>query len=80
MERAQAGAREAIRIAEATDDLDSCGSTWLADAEVCEVGREWEEAAASLRHAINFYDRKGNSVLANRARERLGQLATEAVG
>jgi predicted ATPase len=75
LESARAAADRAIRIAEATDDLDTRGSVWADKAEVCEIAGDWKDAALCLEHAIALLDRKGDAVLAGRARARLASLA-----
>lgn len=77
-ERAKAAAQEAVRIADATDDLDSRGQLWMDEAEVLKLAGEPEGAASCLRRAIDLLEQKGNIVLAGRARARLAELREAA--
>ncbi|HUG36207.1 MAG TPA: hypothetical protein VML54_04615, partial [Candidatus Limnocylindrales bacterium] len=71
VEGAKAAVDDAVRIVDATDDLDSRGDVWLDRAEVFRLVGEPKEAASSLERAIGLFERKGNVVLAARARASL---------
>jgi DNA-binding SARP family transcriptional activator/tetratricopeptide (TPR) repeat protein len=74
IEAGKAAVDEAVRMVDATDDLDSRGDAWLDRAEVFWLIGQPKEAASSLERAIELLKRKGNVVLAGRARARLNQL------
>ena len=67
-------AREAVAIGEETDMLDAQGDVYADLAEVLLLTGKPEEAGAALEQARERYDRKGNRVSAQRARERLAEL------
>jgi tetratricopeptide (TPR) repeat protein len=67
-------AREAVGIAEATEDIAGQGDVYADFAEVLELGGKLDEASAALEQALARYERKGNLVSAARARERLAAL------
>ena len=68
-------AREALELAERTDNLGSEGSALLALAEVLEVAGRSEEAGPLLDRACERFVRKGNVVAAEKTRELRAQLA-----
>jgi DNA-binding SARP family transcriptional activator len=74
LERARAAADEAIGIADATDDLDSRGAFWMDKAEVLRLAGDPDGAASCLDRALDLLERKGNVVLAARARTSLAEL------
>ena len=61
-------AREAVALAEQTDMLDLTGNAHADLAEVLLLGGKPDEAAAALEQALERYERKGNLVMAQRAR------------
>ena len=67
-------AREAVALAEQTDMLNDRGDSLLDLAEVLEFGGQRDEAAQRVEEALDLYERKGNLVMAGRARERLEEL------
>jgi DNA-binding SARP family transcriptional activator len=74
-EEAERLAREAVFISEPTDYLD-LRATWLMDlAEVLTLGGRPQEARGPLGRALDLYERKGNLVMASRARELLATAA-----
>jgi tetratricopeptide (TPR) repeat protein len=72
-ELAQAGrlAREALALAEQSDDLNANGDALVDLADVLELSDQPPEAAAALKQACALYARKGNVVMAERVQERL---------
>jgi class 3 adenylate cyclase/tetratricopeptide (TPR) repeat protein len=67
-------AREAVSIANDTDQLDRQGDAYADLAEVVRLGGKPDEAVSALEHALDRYERKGNLVSAHRARTRLAEL------
>ena len=67
-------AREAVAIGEETDMLDAQGDAYADLAEVLLLAGKPDEAAAALEQALERYERKGNLVLAQRARAWLARL------
>ena len=74
LEEAERLAREAIEIGEPTDYISLRGDSWVRLAEVLRMAGRSDEAAGALRHALELYERKGNVVLAERARRELADL------
>jgi tetratricopeptide (TPR) repeat protein len=72
----QAGqtAREAVALAEKTDDLFTLGGAQMALAEVFLLAGRREEAVEALEAAAEASDRKGNLVTRERARTLLARL------
>jgi class 3 adenylate cyclase/tetratricopeptide (TPR) repeat protein len=66
-------AREAVAIAERVDLLDDNGHAFLALAEVLRAAERPREASSAARRALEYYERRGNRVSAERA----GQLIKE---
>ena len=66
-------AREAVEISERTDSLIGQGDAYADLAEVLLLAGKRDEAIASLRHALERYERKGHLVLAEHLRERLAE-------
>jgi class 3 adenylate cyclase/tetratricopeptide (TPR) repeat protein len=75
---AQRLAREALAIGEKTDLLDAHGDAYADLGEVLSLAGEEDEAAAALEQALVRYERKGNLVMAGRARTRLEELPDAA--
>jgi class 3 adenylate cyclase/tetratricopeptide (TPR) repeat protein len=67
-------AREAVALAEQTDLLIAHGDALLDLAEALVLAGRREQAATSVEQALALYERKGNLVMAERARARLVQL------
>jgi ATP/maltotriose-dependent transcriptional regulator MalT len=66
VEDAELMAREAVKLMEETDQLDSRGDALLDLAEVLRLAGGEEEAAAVVAEARQLYKRKGNVVAAER--------------
>jgi class 3 adenylate cyclase/tetratricopeptide (TPR) repeat protein len=78
LERAEAAAREAVRLSERSDDICLRGDALVDLAAMLDRAGRAGDAAAALRDAIALYQRKGNLVSAARAHitlERLGHGA-----
>jgi class 3 adenylate cyclase len=71
-------AREAVAICDATEMLDAQADVYLDVAEVRGLGGRSEAAAGALQQALARYERKGNVVMSERARDRLAALREEA--
>jgi class 3 adenylate cyclase/tetratricopeptide (TPR) repeat protein len=71
-------AREAVAIGEKTDLLDAHGDMYGDLAQVLLFAGKPGEAAAALEQALASYERKGNVVMAGRARARLEELQDTA--
>jgi hypothetical protein len=67
-------ALEAVGICDETDRLDAQGDVYADFAEVLLLAGRAEEAVGALETALERYERKGNLVLAQRARARLAEL------
>ena len=67
-------AREAVAIGQTTDDLDGQGDARADLATVLELAGGREESAAELERALELFERKGNSISAERTRARLASL------
>jgi class 3 adenylate cyclase/tetratricopeptide (TPR) repeat protein len=67
-------AREAVAIAEKTDDPNGQGDVYADLAEVLELGGKPTEAREALEQALQRYERKGNVVSAAHVRGRLREL------
>jgi tetratricopeptide (TPR) repeat protein len=78
--REQAGqtAREAVALAEKTDDLSMLGQAQMALAEVLLLADRREEAIEALEAAAEASDRKGIVVTAGQARAQLEELRSAA--
>jgi len=66
-------AREAVALAEETDMLNAHADALIDLAEVLALAGQ--DARAELEQALALYERKGNLVMAERTRSRLGELA-----
>ena len=73
-DEALALAHGAVALAEPSDELNTHGDALLARADVLAVCGRDEEAARSAGDALRLYERKGNAVMAERARK-LGMTA-----
>jgi DNA-binding SARP family transcriptional activator len=67
-DEAERVAREAVGLAKRTDALNSQAKVLLDQAEVLELGGKSDEAAGSIRHALEHFERKGNRIGADHAR------------
>ena len=67
-------AREAVTLAEATDDINFHGDALMALAEVLCLAERPREAVPVIQEALNLYEQKGNVVSAGKARALLGEL------
>jgi tetratricopeptide (TPR) repeat protein len=74
LERADATAREAVRLSERSDDISQQGDALIHFAAVLEHAGRAAEAATTLRDAIALYQLKGNLVSAARAHTTLERL------
>jgi predicted ATPase/class 3 adenylate cyclase len=73
-DRAEKLAREALRLAEATQYLSARADTFADLAQVLAVGEKREEARAVLEEAARLYEQKGNVTALGRARARAEEL------
>jgi class 3 adenylate cyclase/tetratricopeptide (TPR) repeat protein len=73
-EQAESLAREAVAIAERTDDLVQRGRALLDLAEVLELAHRNEEGAQLVETARDLFEQKGNVVVAEETRELLARL------
>ncbi|MBA3364895.1 MAG: hypothetical protein H0U03_03795 [Actinobacteria bacterium] len=72
--KAEGLAREAVAIARGTDYLDMHAEALLALADVLAVGGRSAQALPIIEEACLLYDRKGNLVMAEKARALLAEL------
>ena len=73
---AEALAREALAIAEATDFINERADTLIDLSHVLEVSRRCDDAVAAASGALHLYELKGNVVAAAATRLRIGKLVT----
>ena len=71
---AEALAREAVAIAEATDFVNDRADALIDLSHVLEASRRGDEAVAAASRALHLYELKGNVVAAAATRLRLGEL------
>jgi predicted ATPase len=71
---AEALAREALTIAEATDFVNERAEALIDLSHVLEASRRRDEAVSAASRALDLYELKGNVVAAAAARLRLGEL------
>jgi hypothetical protein len=71
---AEALARVACAIAEATDWINERAETLIVLSHVLEISRRRDEAVAAASGALHLYELKGNVVAAAATRLRLGKL------
>jgi class 3 adenylate cyclase/predicted ATPase len=71
--KAEVLAREAVTVAEKTDGLDIRAGAALDLADVLQLAGRAEESTGPIETAIALYQRKGNIVMAERARTRLNE-------
>jgi class 3 adenylate cyclase/tetratricopeptide (TPR) repeat protein len=74
LERAEAAAREAVRLSERSDDICLRGDALVSLAAVLDLAGRVSDEAGALRAAIVLYQRKGNAVSADRAETTLKRL------
>jgi predicted ATPase/class 3 adenylate cyclase len=74
IQAAEALAREALTIAEATDFVNERADALIDLSHVLEESRRCDEAVAAASRALDLYELKGNAVAAAAARLRLGEL------
>ena len=73
-EEAEEVAREAIAFADATDLLNVQADAYSDLADVRAFGGKTDQVGTDLRQALGRYEHKGNIVMAERTRLRLGQV------
>jgi tetratricopeptide (TPR) repeat protein len=71
LRQAEALAREAVGLAEATDDVNREGRVLVDLSEVLKIGGRAAEARLPLERALRLFEQKGNSVSAAKARDLL---------
>jgi class 3 adenylate cyclase/tetratricopeptide (TPR) repeat protein len=74
LEPAEKLAREAVTLADSTDDLDRRGTVHLALAEVLQLAGRESEASAEAQESLRLYEAKGNVVSVGRVRAMLAGL------
>lgn len=74
-EEAERAAREVVQMAERTDWLNFQGDVFMDLADVHRLSGRFDEAADASRRALDRYERKGNIVSANWARDLLRELS-----
>ena len=77
-DRAEQTAREAVALAEGTDDLFTLGQAHMALAEVLQLAGRPEDSIKALEAAVEASDRKGNVVTAEKARALIADLAVSS--
>ena len=70
---AEAYAREALRLVEQTDDINSQGRALMDLAEVLQLAGRSDDAGRVLERALELFERKGNVVSAEKARALLAR-------
>ena len=78
LEDAKALAREAIALIDATDYLNERADTYMALAEVLQLGGQAEEATAAVQHAVELYGHKGATYLVEKAQAQLATLRSRS--
>ncbi len=71
MDEAERLARESVELADGTSYVTERGGAWRRLGEVLRLAGKEEEAAAAFAEALALYERKGNEVMAERARREL---------
>ncbi len=66
-------AREAVELAARTDSISIHADALIDLAGVLELAGERDQATAAVKKALELYERKGNSVMAQRVRKRLAE-------
>ena len=67
-------AREAVALAQDTDDINLHGDALMALAEVLQLAGRPDEAAPFIDQALRLYEQKGNLVSAGKAHSLLAEL------
>jgi DNA-binding SARP family transcriptional activator/tetratricopeptide (TPR) repeat protein len=75
LEKAEASAREAVRLTEKTDDLNRRAKVLLDLSRILRVARKPGEVTAAVEKAVELFEQKGNIVGAKRARALLAEPA-----
>jgi class 3 adenylate cyclase/tetratricopeptide (TPR) repeat protein len=78
LERAESLGREAVAIADHTDDIDASARLRTDLADVLALADKAAEACSALEEALRLAEQKEDIVLASRARNRLAELQTPA--
>jgi tetratricopeptide (TPR) repeat protein len=73
-------ARDAVDLADQTDSLNLRGDALLDRADVLRVRAREDEAARDVDAALALYERKGNLVMAERARRLAAESGSKLVG
>jgi tetratricopeptide (TPR) repeat protein len=73
-DQAEQTARDAVALAEKTDDLFTLGQAQMALAEVLILAGRGEEAIGAFEAAADASERKGNVVTARQARAKIAEL------
>jgi hypothetical protein len=76
--QAEAAAREAVLLAERSDDISQRGDALVDLAAVVDRHGKADDALTALRAAIALYERKGNLVAAERAQTTLRHMGERA--
>jgi tetratricopeptide (TPR) repeat protein len=76
-EEAERLAREAVQVADRSDNLNSQGETRADLGLILTAAGRGADAAPVLEEAIDRFERKRNVVMAGRARERLAEIRKE---
>jgi predicted ATPase/class 3 adenylate cyclase len=74
LDEAERLARESVDLYEPTDYISERGDTWMRLGEVLRMAGKTDEAAQPVRQALALYERKGNTVSAEQARQELADL------
>jgi len=74
LDEAERLAREAVMLAEDTDNIDLRGNASMALAAVLRLAERPDEAAPLIQEALRLYEQKGNLVSAGKARALLGEV------
>jgi tetratricopeptide (TPR) repeat protein len=75
LSEARERAEEAVKLAETTDGLNQIAATWLALGDVLRMAGHFPDAEQAVQEALELYERKGNTVAADAARELIGVRA-----
>ncbi len=76
-EEAELMVREAVTIAEKTDEFDHVGDVWMDLGEVLRLVGKPSEAASAFRTAADWYERKGNRVMTRKARDQAAAITED---
>jgi tetratricopeptide (TPR) repeat protein len=74
MDEAERLAREAVEVGDGTTYATERGNAWMRLGDVLTMAGKTEEAAGALGRALELFERKGNVVSAERARQELAAL------